>query len=152
MRSVWKRDVDANLSFQAVDIISLEGYNIYSHSDRRLAYYQRATGYSFRLISTWISLAEIELLYPVLHEAPEFKFVGVMQQRFMSRHSPTNLQRLRKAADMTQAKLSERSGVTLRSIQLYEQRQKDINKAQALTLSQLAKALGCQIGDLLELQ
>ena len=70
----------------------------------------------------------------------------------MSRHSPTNLQRLRKAADMTQAKLSERFVVTLRSIQLYEQRQKDINKAQALTLSQLAKALGCQIGDLLEPQ
>lgn len=117
-----------------------------------LAYYQWATGYSFRLISTFISLAEIELLYPVLHEAPEFKFVDVMQQR-LSNHSPqTNLQRLRKAAGMTQAKLAERSGVTLRSIQLYEQRQKDINKAQALTLSQLARALGCQIGDLFEPQ
>ena len=44
----------------------------------------------------------------------------------------------------------EMSGVSLRSIQMYEQRNKDINKAQAESLYCLAKALGCTMEDLLE--
>lgn len=44
-----------------------------------------------------------------------------------------------------------RSGVSLRMIQIYEQRNKDINKAGALSLSRLARALGCEIDDLLEM-
>jgi len=35
-------------------------------------------------------------------------------------------------------------------IQLYEQRQNDINKAQAGTLLNLTKALGCEMQDLME--
>ena len=42
------------------------------------------------------------------------------------------------------------SGVSLRSIQMYEQRNKDINKAQSESLYRLAKALGCTMEDLLE--
>ena len=42
------------------------------------------------------------------------------------------------------------SGVSLRSIQMYEQRNKNINKANADTVYQLAKALGCTMEDLIE--
>lgn len=38
----------------------------------------------------------------------------------------------------------------LRSIQMYEQRRNDINKAQVETLYKLARVLGCNIEDLLE--
>ena len=36
------------------------------------------------------------------------------------------------------------------SIQMYEQRNKDVNKAQAITLAKIARVLGCDIEDLLE--
>ena len=49
-----------------------------------------------------------------------------------------------------QAKLAKLSGVTLRSIQMYEQRRKDINKACAETLYSISKVLGCTIEDLIE--
>lgn len=50
----------------------------------------------------------------------------------------------------TQAELARRSNVSLRSIQMYEQRNKDINKASAETVLSLAKVLGCTMEDLLE--
>ena len=46
--------------------------------------------------------------------------------------------------------LARRSGVSLRSIQMYEQRNKDINKASAETLYRLARVFGCRMEDLLE--
>lgn len=51
---------------------------------------------------------------------------------------------------MTQQQLSEASGVTLRMIQLYEQRQNNISKAQVGVVLNLAKALGCEVEDLIE--
>ena len=39
---------------------------------------------------------------------------------------------------------------TLRMIQLYEQRQNDISKAQVNVVISLANALGCRVEDLLE--
>ena len=66
------------------------------------------------------------------------------------RHSYTTLARLRKARGLSQKELAEASGVALRMIQLYEQRQNDINKAQASSLQSLAHALGCRIEDLFE--
>lgn len=62
----------------------------------------------------------------------------------------TNLKRIRKIYGCSQKKLAEMSGVSLRSIQMYEQRNKDINKAQSESLYRLAKALGCKMEDLLE--
>ena len=40
--------------------------------------------------------------------------------------------------------------VSLRSIQMYEQRNKDINKASVDTVYRLAKVLGCAMEDLIE--
>ena len=46
--------------------------------------------------------------------------------------------------------LAKKSGVSLRSIQMYEQRKNDIDKAQVHTLYKLDATLSCGIGDLLE--
>ena len=54
------------------------------------------------------------------------------------------------AIGLSQSKLADEAGVSLRSIQMYEQRNKDINKAQALTVVKIARALGCEVEDLLE--
>ena len=42
------------------------------------------------------------------------------------------------------------SGVSLRSIQMYEQKVNDIDKAQARTVYKLSRVLGCTVEDLLE--
>lgn len=65
-------------------------------------------------------------------------------------HPETNLKRIRVARGYSQKQLAELSGVSLRAIQTYEQRQKDINKAQSDSLHRLAKALDCKMEDLLE--
>ena len=62
----------------------------------------------------------------------------------------TNLKRIRMSKGYSQKRLAEQSGVSLRSIQMYEQRQKDINKAQSDSLFRLSKVLGCTMEDLLE--
>ena len=62
----------------------------------------------------------------------------------------TNLKRLREASGLSQAQLAKEAEVNLRSIQMYEQRKKDVNKAQAITIARIARTLGCSLEDLLE--
>lgn len=62
------------------------------------------------------------------------------------------LQRWRKFRQLSQSQLSELSGVSLRTLQDYEQGRKDINKVAGITLYNLAKALECNIEDLLNIE
>lgn len=62
----------------------------------------------------------------------------------------TNLKKYRERAGITQAELSLRTGVNLRTLQDYEQGSKPINKAAAITVYRIAKALGVNVEDLLE--
>ena len=62
----------------------------------------------------------------------------------------TNLKYIRMKYGYTQTALAASSGVSLRSIQMYEQRNKNINKVSADTLYRLAKALGCTMEDLID--
>lgn len=115
-----------------------------------LAYYQWYTGQSFKKIKENISVKEILGLYPTLHEASEEKVLEAANRRIAEKCAPTQLQIMRKASGYSQKELAEKSGVTLRMIQQYEQRAKDINKASGTNLLALAKALGCRVEDLLE--
>ena len=56
----------------------------------------------------------------------------------------------RDSAFLTQWKLSELAGVNLHTIQQYEGRSKDINKAAGTTFRSLAQVLSCPIEDILE--
>ena len=51
---------------------------------------------------------------------------------------------------MSQTELAEQSGVNVRNIKTYEQRDNNIDKAQAQTLYKLSRVWGCDIEDLLE--
>jgi transcriptional regulator with XRE-family HTH domain len=64
--------------------------------------------------------------------------------------STTNLKLIRIMSGLSQSKLAESSGVSVRMIQHYEQGVKDINAAAALTVYKLAQALDCTVEDLLE--
>lgn len=63
----------------------------------------------------------------------------------------TNLKKHRTAKGLSQSKLAELAGISVRVLQAYEQDERDINKAQAGTLLRLARALDCHIIDLMEL-
>lgn len=62
----------------------------------------------------------------------------------------TNLKRIRLATGITQATLAESAGVSLRTLQDYEQGRKPINQAAAVTVYRLAQALGVTVEDLIE--
>jgi len=115
-----------------------------------LAYYQWYTGRSFRNIRKCISMREIWKLYPTLHEAAEERFVDTVNRMIRRNDPPTQLQILRNSIGYSQKTLAEKSGVTLRMIQQYEQRAIDITKAAGMNLAALAQTLGCKMEDLLE--
>lgn len=62
----------------------------------------------------------------------------------------SNLKTIRQKTGLSQSKLAEKSGINVRMIQHYEQGSKDINRAEALRVYQLAQALECTVEDLLE--
>ena len=115
-----------------------------------LAYYQWYSARSYREIFKAVSFQELQQMYYTLHEADISKFVDIVNTRIKEYFPDTSLKRLRTTYGCTQAELAQKSGVSLRSIQMYEQRNKDINKASADTLYRLSKALGCTMEDLIE--
>lgn len=116
-----------------------------------LAYYQWCTARSFSRIHKAVSIEEMLYMYPTLHEADIMKFVNIMDEKLSAYYEETNLKRIRSIAKLSQKELAEMSGVSLRQIQLFEQRQRDINKAQAINLFRLSRVLGCRSEDLLEI-
>lgn len=62
----------------------------------------------------------------------------------------TNLQRIRKERGISQAELSARVGINLRTLQHYEQGDRDINGAAVETVLRIADALGCDPRELME--
>ena len=117
-----------------------------------LAQYQWFSGLRFSdLVRSGLTLSRVQSLY-ILHEADISKFIEVADSIIASTMNaqPTRLKTIRKARGFTQQELSEHSGVTLRMIQLYEQRRNNINEASAASVISLANALGCQPIDLME--
>lgn len=113
-----------------------------------LAYYQWYTGLGFEQIGRRLPPSRIIAMYNPLHEASMEKFVEIANSIVFQKE--TNLARYRKTANLSQRELAKYSQVSLRAIQLYEQRQLDINMAPAVKLFQLSRVLGCYIEDLLE--
>lgn len=115
-----------------------------------LAQYQNQKNISFFNINKSFPIERVLALYDALHEADITKFYDVADEHLEKSRKETNLKRIRKAADLSQKQLSEISEVSIRNIQMYEQRHNDINKAQADILFRLSKTLGCNIEDLFE--
>lgn len=103
-------------------------------------------------MSQWLAFAHDDLrgMCHALHEADTTKFAGVAGGRIRDRFGHESLKRIRAAYGCTQSELAKRSGASLRSIQTYERRNKDINRAGAESLCRISMVLGCMIEDLLE--
>ncbi len=115
-----------------------------------LAYYQWLRNRSYLYILNGVPFTDILKMYPVFHEMDIMKFVDAIDQRLHEFYPDIALKRFRMLRGMSQNELAIRADVPIRQIQLFEQRQRDINKAQAITVFKLSKALGCDMKDLVE--
>ncbi len=115
-----------------------------------VAYYQWYSSRRYSDIFKVLTFNDLQKMYYTLHEADITKFVDIAEERIKEHFKDTNLKRIRTVYGCTQAELAELSGVSLRSIQMYEQRRKDINKASVEKLYGIAKVLGCTVEDLIE--
>ena len=102
-----------------------------------LAWYQWYSGQSFRRISEFLTPEQVRDMYSA---------DAVRRRKEMS----TRLRMYRERLGLSQSELARESGVSVRMIQHYEQRQKDLGKAQTNTIWMLARALHCSMEDLME--
>ena len=116
-----------------------------------LAYYQWKMVRSFAEIFDYVTAENVRDMYWPCHEASEDWFVEhletIIEEKKQSQSS--NLQRIRRLRGYSQRILSEKSGINLRTLQQYEIGAKDINKASVSSVVVLAKALDCEVEDIM---
>lgn len=112
-----------------------------------LAYAQWYLNKSFKDILNVMPFSTLISLYYPYHEANEMKIIEIIQKLFPKTSSLKEMRRKRK---LTQEQLSLLSGVNIRSIKSYEQKENDILKAQVETILMLAEALDCSIEELIK--
>ena len=118
---------------------------------RMLAYAQWRAGVEFRDILKHRPFAKLTDYYVTYHDKNDDSFVQALYIEIQETNmKETNLAFYRRMRAYSQKLLSERSGVSLRAIQQYEQRQKSINKAAAESVLALSDSLGCMPEDLME--
>ncbi|MDY4651512.1 MAG: helix-turn-helix transcriptional regulator, partial [Atopobiaceae bacterium] len=115
-----------------------------------LCRYQWETGLPFPAVFRTLSPERLHALHADHAELSPEELMQKISVSAMQEESATNLARMRRARGLSQTGLAQKSGVSLRSIQQYEQRKKDISHAQARSVLSLAKALGCTMEELLE--
>ena len=116
-----------------------------------LAYYQWYSCRPFMEILSVVPLSDMIRMYPVYHEMDILPFNDRMDVLLKEAYPSTRLRMHRVNCGLSQLELSIDSGVALRQIQLFEQRQRKINNAAGMTLFRLSKALHCRMEDLIEL-
>ncbi len=115
-----------------------------------MAYYQWLRAMTFQQITSLIKTSDLIRMYPALHTVSEDRAVEEMDTFIRNKAQMTRLQEYRKRMGLTQAQLSEKSGVNLRTLQQYEVGDKDINKAAAGSVIAMAKVLHCNPETLLD--
>ena len=115
-----------------------------------LAYLQWRLGESFEDLLHVVPFDTLHNLYYPWHEASEERVARLVCDMAKKAPRQTKLAQARKRLKKTQQDLAYESGVSLRSIQMYEQRQRNINEASVTTVRDIARALHCNIEDLLE--
>ena len=117
-----------------------------------LAYYQWKTCITFSQITEFIPIDEILSLYSPYHEMDIRQLCDRLTEMYAERKKQTNLKRRRLAVGLSQSQLAALSGIPLRTIQQYEQQQKDINNARAEYIIALSRVLYCDPALLLEIR
>lgn len=112
-----------------------------------MTHYQWYSCRTFRSILDTIPYNELIGLYKTLHEADIQKSYDILDAHFSQ--SENKLKTARKYCGLTQEALANKSGVSLNTIRAYEQKSKDLNKAQFDIVMRLARALKSDVSELL---
>ena len=115
-----------------------------------LAYAQWYLGCSFKRILQVMDADALLRAYNPYHEMDISQFVDFVEKKMVDDRSVPYIKQRRLELGLSQSQLASKSEVPLRTIQQYEQRQKNINHARATYLVSLAKALSCREDELLE--
>ncbi len=147
VEALWELLDDAEIQYKKKD------YNSYNKTrdywvGYMIVYYQWYRNVSFSYLFKNITYKEFLKICASMHTKAIDQFVEVVDNLLKTKES--NLKKIRMQRKISQTELSKISGVSLRAIQTYEQKQKDINKAQIDNLLNLSDALDCTIEDLLE--
>ena len=115
-----------------------------------LAYYQWSSSIPFRDIIKYISFEYLHRAYPALHTASEDKSVETFNKIICRAQKISRIQAARINYGYSQSELATAAGINLRTLQEYENRRRDINKASGSVLLRIAKAIACNIEDIME--
>ena len=113
-----------------------------------LAYFQWYSAIKYAEIIGAMTMEEIVSLYNPYHEMDIKQFCDKMMEK-LSLSKEVKLKKYRTRAGLSQSELARATEVPLRTLQQYEQQQKDINKARGEYLVKLARVLKCEPGDLI---
>ncbi len=141
---------ETGLEVAAADGSAIAGRSEEYWTGWALAYFQWESGRTFSDIDEFVPIEEVRALYMPYHEMDIRHFTDHMQMLLEERCRQSRLQYYRKRLGLSQRQLAEAAEIPVRTIQQYEQRQKNINKAQAAYMLRLAKVLNCHVEQLLE--
>lgn len=115
-----------------------------------MAYYQKKREVSFLEITDIRNIDDILAMYKIYHELDIEKFCDRMDELYREKNPDSRLKIMRQRLGYSQSEVSRLSGIPLKTIQHYEQRQKDINHARVDYLISLSKVLSCEVEMLIE--
>ena len=115
-----------------------------------LAYYQWERNIPFAFIANNVDIEVMLLMYKKYHEMDITHFCEEIDRLMHLHKKEANLKKMRMSRGYSQKELAEITSIPIRTIQQYEQKQKNINNAQANYVLALAQALSCSPKDILE--
>lgn len=129
-----------------------EGKTPYYWTGYAMSFYQWRSGIPFKDITNTIPANVVLNMYSKYHEMDLEHFVEEMDRlmHLAKYERLITLKLEREKAGLSQSALSKLSGVPLRTIQQYEQGQKDLNRAAAETVYSLSTALNVPIEVLIQ--
>lgn len=145
-RVILEQDEQANLPDPVYSLDRSQEYWLGFY----LSYYQWYNNLKFEQITSKVTIRDILLMYRKYHEMDVMHFVDALDEMRQERQV-ARLQEYRKRICLSQRELAEKADVPLRTIQQYEQKQKNINHARVDYVIRLAQALYCRPDDLMEL-
>ena len=135
------------LKKMAIKIINYDEYYWFGYM---ISKYLQLRDYSFVELNTYLPIKKGILIYDEFKDKTFDDFTIYMDELISTNNKDTNLKKLRNANGLSQSELSAKANVTIRSIQMYEQRHNDINKAQYSNLVKLAEALNTNVKEICE--
>ncbi len=115
-----------------------------------IAEYAWEKNISYQELNKYVSIDDFVSLYDSFGNVDSMMIRIQLDEMFDKAKEVSNLKSRRELMELSQKELAEASDVPLRTIQQYEQRQKNINNAKVSYLISLSSVLKCDVRDIME--